>query len=254
MKSIKVCIDKILPSRHAMDAAHRAIAENARNAPPVARLGQLGISPHDPLSLALITNKRWGAGRKLRVRFLDGTKVVKDKVKAYAVTWSKYANVAFTFSDAADAEIRIAFQEDGSWSYIGTDAIGIAATEPTMNFGWLDEATPDDEYSRVVIHEFGHALGCIHEHQNPAANIPWNKDAVYRYYMGPPNNWTKEQVDHNLFEKYNHTLTNFTAFDRKSIMLYPIPKEFTTGGYEVGFNRVLSAKDKAFIRKQYKKT
>jgi len=39
--------------------------------------------------------------------------------------------------------------------------------EPTMNYGWLKDDTDDVEYRRVVIHEFGHALGAIHEHQNP---------------------------------------------------------------------------------------
>ncbi len=52
-----------------------------------------------------------------------------------------------------------------------------------MNFGWFDDSTPDNEFSRTVIHEFGHALGCVHEHSSPAATIPWNRDAVYAYYL-----------------------------------------------------------------------
>ncbi len=46
--------------------------------------------------------------------------------------------------------------------------------------GWLEPDTPNDEYRRVVLHEFGHALGGIHEHQSPASGvIPWDKPKVY---------------------------------------------------------------------------
>ncbi len=120
-----------------------------------------------------------------------------------------------------------------------------------MNFGWLTKATLNDEYSRVVTHEFGHSIGCIHEHQNPSTNIPWNKDAVYKYYAGPPNNWTKEQVDINLFTRYSANITQFSEFDPKSIMLYPIPNEFTIGNFEVGWNKVLSDEDKQFVATLY---
>ena len=116
-----------------------------------------------------------------------------------------------------------------------------------MNFGWLTRETSDQEYSRVVTHEFGHAIGCIHEHQNPAGSIPWDKPVVYRYYAGPPNNWTKEQTDVNLFQTYDRTQTQFSEFDKHSIMLYPIPNDFTIGDFEVGWNTELSAVDKEFI-------
>jgi hypothetical protein len=47
----------------------------------------------------------------------------------------------------ANAQIRISFSADeGSWSYIGTDCLGIEKTEPTMNFGWLKDDTDADEY------------------------------------------------------------------------------------------------------------
>ena len=103
-----------------------------------------------------------------------------------------------------------------------------------------------------MLHEFGHALGAIHEHQNPSAGIPWNKEAVYRYYMGPPNNWPREQIDNNLFRRYSENITNFSHFDSNSIMLYPIPAEFTTNGVAIGGrNSQLSELDIQFMKQQY---
>jgi hypothetical protein len=127
----------------------------------------------------------------------------------------------------------------------------LAFDEPTMNFGWFTPATPNDELQRVVLHEFGHALGMIHEHQSPSADIPWDREAVYEYYAGPPNYWSREQVDHNIFARYSHDQTNASLFDPASIMLYPIPPEFTGGKLSVGWNRILSATDRAFIGQLY---
>jgi serralysin len=217
------------------------------------------ISGKDPYSeprsrMAVIRGKRWEPGQTLRVKFLSGNPQIKEKVQDKAKYWLNYANVKFDFVSDGDAEIRIDFKKDGSWSYIGIDAKDIPQSEPTMNFGWLEETPLEDdaEYSRVVKHEFGHALGAIHEHQNPAANIPWNKPAVYEYYMGPPNNWSKEDVDHNLFDRYSQNITNFTRFDASSIMLYPVPKQFTTNNIAIGGrNTDPSETDKEFMRTQY---
>jgi hypothetical protein len=120
-----------------------------------------------------------------------------------------------------------------------------------MNYGWLQPNTSDTEYHRVVLHEFGHSLGCIHEHQNPSATIPWNREKVYKTYGGSPNFWSRQQVDVNLFQKYGADQTQFTEFDTHSIMLYPITKDLTDGTFEVGWNTELSDPDKAFIRAMY---
>ena len=42
-----------------------------------------------------------------------------------------------------------------------------------MSFGWLSQDLPEDQFRAVVLHEFGHALGLIHEH--PAR---WNRPAL----------------------------------------------------------------------------
>src|SRR6185295_18692300 len=129
------------------------------------------------------------------------------------------------------ADIRISFNADpGSWSAVGTDCLVadfFKPAEPTMNFGWLRDDTDDEEWRRVVVHEFGHAIGAIHEHQNPRGGIKWNLPAVYAYFSGPPNNWTKEEIDFNVVQKYSINQLNATSFDRSSIMLYSFPPQLT---------------------------
>lgn len=254
-KLIRTCFDRILDADAMVDTRTRvAVNENVSNVPilPPDMFSFGGFGGPQPLELAVVTNVLWKPGKVLRCRFLDGHPTVQDKVVAVAKQWEQFANIKLAFGDDPEAEVRIAFIDGaGSWSYLGTDALGIPKDKPTMNYGWLRLNTPNIEYERTVLHEFGHALGCIHEHQNPATNIPWDKPAVYRYYAGPPNFWSKEKVDINLFKKYSENITQFSEFDRQSIMLYPINNQLTIGDYEVGWNRALSDTDKTFINTIY---
>jgi hypothetical protein len=194
--------------------------------------------------------------RRLHVRFLSGDPRLHSRIERIASQWTQYAHIQFVFDNAPDAALRIAFERGASWSYLGTDALDPAldGDAPTMNFGWFSPATPNDELQRVVLHEFGHALGLIHEHQSPAAEIPWDREAVYGYYAGQPNHWSPEQVDHNIFQRYSRAQANSSVFDPQSIMLYPIPPEFTGGKLSVGWNRTLSPTDRTFIGQLYPPT
>lgn len=244
---IHSCMDVSVPLKYLKDAQRFAAQENPANNREV-------DDPNTGTKAFVVTSKLWKPGRTLRVRFLGGDAAVQAKVKQYANEWTKFINIKFDFGNDPDAEIRVAFVKDGSWSYIGTDCLAIPKNQATMNYGWFDKPVAEDEYSRVIIHEFGHALGMPHEHNHPAVNIPWNKDAVYRYYMGPPNNWSKDQVDNNLFAKYDKTITQYSEFDKESIMLYPIPKEFVTDpSFVVGWNKHLSSIDKTFMGNIYPK-
>jgi hypothetical protein len=115
----------------------------------------------------------------------------------------------------------------------------------------LYDWTAENVFKRTVLHEFGHVLGCLHEHQNPSAGIKWNKPAVYEYYLKL--GWVKADVDENVFESYDCDLTQFSEFDRHSIMLYAIPSRFTTNGFSVDWNDDLSEMDKEFIARAYPK-
>jgi hypothetical protein len=231
-------------------AAHGA-GESAAMAEPRVCIDR--IPPPKTLQerMALVKDAKWQPGDAIRISFLDGDKELQTRVSQTAMEWLDHANLKLYFNSEREGQIRISFRERGSWSYIGTGCMQIPAGAPTMNYGWLTQASSDQEVSRVVLHEFGHALGCIHEHQNPAGGIKWNKPAVYAYYAGPPNNWSKEQVEQNLFRPYQEDLTVHSKLDRASIMMYPIPKAFTVDGFEVGMNTSLSETDKEFMQGQY---
>jgi len=239
---LRACVDRVVPAALRAEAARVAVLENPGN----------GRGPG--LEMALETKKLWKPGRTLRIKFLEGSPKIQARVEQFARQWLTYANLKMEFVKTGDAEVRIAFKDDGSWSGVGTDCLVTQYFKPneaTMNYGWLTEQSTDEEYSSVVLHEFGHALGCIHEHQSPGADIKWNKEVVYRDLGGPPNSWDRAQVDSNVFQKYSAEQTQFTRFDPKSIMLYSFPKTWTLDGQTLEENKVLSPTDKTFIAKQY---
>lgn len=253
---IRMCCDRILTGEQKIRAMNAAIKENQKNAPPPMppQKKLFGASSMNaPAKMALQAGKKWTDGKTLRVYFMDGSATQKARVREHAVRWSQFASITFDFSAArTSAEIRISFEADaGSWSYIGTDCLGVAKNEPTMNFGWLKDDTDDTEYERVVVHEFGHALGAIHEHQNPKGGIRWNLPAVYAYFEGAPNFWSKEETDSNVIQKYSVDQLNASKYDPDSIMLYQFDGALIKGGKPTRLNTKMSVGDKRFIRKQY---
>jgi hypothetical protein len=148
--------------------------------------------------------------------------------------------LTFEFDNAPNAEIRISFDSsDGAWSYLGTDATTIPMNQATMNLGFLDGGT--------AAHEFGHAIGLAHEHQNPAGGLQWNEDAVIRDLSGPPNNWDPGTIRNNVLNKYSADQVRGTEFDHDSIMLYFFPDTWVKNGKGTKANDVLSTLDKEFV-------
>jgi len=75
----------------------------------------------------------------------------------------------------SEAVIRIAFNHEHpygkTWSRVGREAERVSFNEPTMNLSDVKHESGDigndsKEYS-VIMHEFFHALGMLHEHQQP---------------------------------------------------------------------------------------
>jgi hypothetical protein len=247
-ETIRLCTQVRLPEELEPEAADAALESRADNL----RLGPMPASLNAPIGLRAVIEvaKRWEPGKVLSLSFLDGDQAVQQRVAQVAEGWLEHANLRFDFGAHQRPDIRISFAQVGSsWSYVGTDAKLIEQGRATMNFGWLTPATPADEYDRVVLHEFGHAVGLVHEHQHPEGGIPWDEPRVYEWYGRQ--GWSREDVDRNVFRVHDRDTTNFSEFDEESIMLYSVPEELTVGDYAIGWNRSLSELDRSFIAQHY---
>ncbi len=207
---------------------------------------------------------------KIRVCFFAGSAAVRAKIAGIANQWTigdAYIPLDFgSLSKPRDCKtnepnhIRISFNHAGYWSLVGKDSFFLAPQdESSMNFEAFDSSPPDEsEFRATVLHEFGHALGLQHEHQNPFAKCQneFNWDLIYKYLSGPPNNWSKATTDHNL-RAINTEGLIATAPDKTSIMLYSFSPEFFLQGADATCysppNTVLSAADKLLIAALYPK-
>jgi hypothetical protein len=117
-----------------------------------------------------------------------------------------------------------------------------------MNLGFLDGGT--------AAHEFGHAIGLAHEHQNPRGGIQWNEQVVIEELAKSPNFWDEQTARHNVLRKYTVDQINGTEFDPDSIMLYFFPASWTRNGIATKANEALSDMDRQFVAgaKMYPKT
>lgn len=194
----------------------------------------------------------WTPGQTLHARFLGGSARVRAAVEAEVQSWLEYANLKVEFGDAPEAQVRISFDREGSWSYLGTDALDVPPQEPTMNFGWLNERTPSTEVAKVVLHEFGHVLGLQHETGNPASTIDWDRAAVYAALQGPPNHWPRESIDNAFFAIWPPGyFPVHKVFDPDSIMMIPGEARFVRTGTPPRWNEQLSSLDRQFAAALY---
>jgi hypothetical protein len=210
----------------------------------------------DKASEAILRGYIWrdDAGKvrhSLRVTFLGGDPEVQQRIKNVVQLWSKVINMKFEFVDSGETDIRIGISDNGySWSRVGNDAANYKDHE-TMHYGWLDRATSEAEYMRTVLHEFGHALGAVHEHQNPEGEIKWNTQVVYAWCASNNPPWSTDDCDVNILNHYKPDEALFTRLDPSSIMVYSFPSSWTTDGTSMPSNWRISNDDKALMATIY---
>jgi len=191
--------------------------------------------------------------------YSGGNSVQQDKVRQVIKEWEVYANVSFVFDNSPDSKaiLRIAFlRRTGSWSYLGRDVeLPKYSGKATMNLGWIDDTSEEISSSDkgTILHEFGHTLGLLHEHQSPirGGKLTLREKPVIDFYTNKMH-WTEDRVRKNILSVYNkNQVSNYSKVDLKSIMMYFMPDTMNEEKIEIDPNNELSDTDKAYITINY---
>lgn len=238
-------------------------------------MSNFGMGGHAGLEFVLSDLQRWLPGQTLRVAFLDGDKDLHGDIAEATKEITDACNLTFDFGLEVDgnfrrwtendtkhaAEIRVSFDKKGYFSLVGIDSIDPMIGSPTervggrpnqasLNLGGFAVQKPAT-WRGTVRHEFLHAIGFHHSHQNMRgpceATFRWDDDAgyqptrdargafiadqngrrpgIYTFLAGFPNFWSRTKVDFNLKTEENPALV-VGPFDRQSVMLYRFPMDF----------------------------
>jgi hypothetical protein len=179
----------------------------------------------------LVKDKMWPKGSTLAVVFLDGKFSQKASVKQYAPLWLEGTSLSFKFYDSLEkapkqTHIRVSFTSyDGA--KLGNHGDYLSKHATLLLNSLNDPDLPEEDKKRLILHEFGHALGFEHEYRNPNwpfGNAPIEqqiKDCIPRMEKighSPEKAHKKCHEINSLLEK---SLVHTTIYDEFSIMNYP---------------------------------
>ncbi len=245
------------------------------------------VKNHQPLKGVIHEKNKWKNGQKLKIKFQGGSELIRFSVVAVAKEWFKHCNLKFDELDAhspdTDADILIGFEPNNqygvSWALIGAYCrVEASKGRLSMNLGACTENNliyHPEIFNHKVLHEFGHALGLDHEHQNPVqGGLCISLAKVKREYAKMigvvpgfvPMTDIGYQINFGLLE--NKDLIMSKTYDIDSVMNYDTPivlqynPMYETDGFQsngklwpfprkVVQSSVLSAGDMEFIAEQY---
>ncbi|MFF0560121.1 hypothetical protein ACH4ZU_15215 [Streptomyces sp. NPDC020472] len=218
---------------------------------------------------------KWPLGKTVRVAFLDGNDQLHADIAGATKQITDSCNLTLDFGQTAAgsfrrwttsdtvlaAEIRVSFDQQGFFSLVGTDStdsaigagggpVGGNPNQRSLNLGRFVTNRPV-QWEGTVRHEFLHALGFHHSHQNMrgtcegefrwedevgyvptqdpsgvfVADAQGRQPGIYTFLAGEPNRWPRAKVDHNLRTVDDPDVVA-GPFDTKSVMLYRFPAFF----------------------------
>ncbi len=248
----RICTPKAVPTHLLLEAAKKAVEINPMNAPmmgPVDAVARNFIS--DPLRIAVVTAKYWGPEpRDLTVSFMESTPAnLRARIVKHLNAWNERGGVRFV-ETGGTGEVRITREEEGYWSYLGTDILLRPSHLPTMSLQGFTMNTRESEYLRVVRHEAGHTLGFPHEHMRRDLVARIDRSKAYDYFRRTQG-WDRRMVDAQVLTPLDERSIMSTPADQTSIMCYQLPAEITTDGRPILGGDDINASDHAFVARIY---
>ena len=216
----------------------------------------------------------------LTIEFLDGWTFRDERnlVEKAVKDWTSESNIVPLFVSNGKSDIRVKFDDikTGEW-HVKTENVGAPLGDRKTHWNsneYTMYLTTDFSYA-TALHEFGHALGLVHEHLNPKflEYFKWREDTklpefgTTQFYkkIGDSTGFSSNtDIYHNLFA-IREVDEERSSFDMASVMTYYISKEFlevlpnTPPGIEAAFennrgipdNAKLSKGDREFIVQCY---
>lgn len=195
------------------------------------------------------SSKRWSPGVitvSLDLANKKSQALVIDALKEWA---HHTPGLQFEIVEGKRGDIRVSDDEGftGSWSVIGTDALLVDEDQPTLH---LDRTDNSKQLRTHALHEFGHALGLLHEHQHPQSTLDWDEQAVRDYFVSE--RFPAELVQEQILDPLTGPDVQSTAYDPQSVMHYPFPAHLSRKGHGTSENFFLSPGDQEAIRRLYR--
>jgi Astacin (Peptidase family M12A) len=181
----------------------------------------------------------WNPGSSLKACFYDGEPALKAFFSRVARAWLQGAALQIDFgnspayrdcSEIPKADMRITFAQKGNWSFVGTDSLNPKVIEKGPSLSIETKGIPFERLNKqrmeeIVLHEVGHALGLLHEHQSPESKCEeefnWGKIFEYgRNYL----RWDERTIRTNFEAYFVSPRLRTTPYDKLSIMHYSLPE------------------------------
>lgn len=170
-------------------------------------------------------------GSELKIQITGSDKFKTDVQNVLMTAAQPFVNLKFTFVNSG-GNITI----DNNYTGGGVTRC-LGCQNPSISIS--------SAQTGLVIHEFGHALGMYHEMKNPNIKLTWIESVLIQMYGNAE--FVKSQITSPIAANQ----VNATAFDKNSVMIYPLPATTNKEGIAMVNSNKYTDLDRQWLAQTY---